>query len=102
MIGLPITLGIFFGLIFLTHMWEYIPAIYHSIKEPNRRVILLVEPSPFRRDESYVIGPYNPARAIWIGRTLAGRNPYTEVRFVPACCKIMRGNRVLYDGKTRE
>jgi hypothetical protein len=100
MIGLPITLALLFGTIFLIHMWIYIPAIYHAIRKPGLKFVLIVEPSPFRLNESYVVGPYNPAKAIWISRRIASRNPYTEIRVGSAACIVVRGTRILYDGRT--
>jgi len=100
MIGLPIALAILFGLFFFIHIWDYAPAIYHTIKEPEQKFILLVEPSPFRLKESYVIGPYNPVKAIWISRRITSRNPYTEIRVGSAASIVMRGEQILYDGRT--
>jgi len=100
MIGIPVALAVLFGIIFIIHMWDYIPAIYYTIIKPELKFVLIVEPSPFRRNESYVIGQYNQAKAIWIGRSIVRRNPYTEIRIASATCVVARGTRILYDGKT--
>ena len=44
--------------------------------------IVVVEPSPFRRDETYVLGPYGKIGAWWHAWLAVQANPYGEARAV--------------------
>lgn len=58
--------------------------------------ILIIEPSPFRRAETHVRGPYGRLRAWWEAHRLVRRHPFGEIRVVPATCTVMQGDRVLW------
>lgn len=68
----------------------------------SKKRILVVEPSPFRRNETYVIGPFGRVKAYFKAWMIVNRNPFSEVRVMPAECKVLSGDRILYDGKTGE
>jgi len=59
----------------------------------NVHWIVLVEPSIFRRDESYVLGPFSRLRARWEGIKIVWCNPHAEARIVPAECVVVAGDR---------
>ena len=61
--------------------------------------ILVVEPSPFRRDETYVLGPYGRMRAWWTARMEVRKHPFAEVRVVSASSTVLIGDRILWDGE---
>lgn len=61
--------------------------------------ILVIEPSPFRREETYVRGPYGRLRAWWTARMEVQRHPFAEVRVLPAASTVLIGERILWDGK---
>jgi hypothetical protein len=63
----------------------------------NKRIIV-VEPSPFRRDETYVIGPFGRIRAWFKAHWINGCNPWGMVWVVPDDTRIELGNRVLWAG----
>ena len=100
MIGFPIALGVFLLICFAGPLSECVVAIYHTFRYPKRKVVIIIEPSPFRRNESYVIGPFRPIRALLIGHIIASRNPYTEITFASANCQVWQGTKLVYDGKT--
>lgn len=66
-----------------------------------KRKILVVEPSVFRRDETYVLGPFHSWTAWLRAHWLVGRYPYGEIRVVDACCVVTLGETVLWDGRER-
>ena len=61
--------------------------------------IVIVEPSMFRRDETYVCGPYGRLRAWWVAHWECWRHPYALVQIVSATSTITMGERVLWDPK---
>jgi len=101
-IGLPIALGVFFLICFAGPLSECVVATYHTFRHPKRKVVAIVDPSPFRRNESYVIGPFSPIRALLIGHIIASRNPYTKITFASANCQVWQGTKLVYDGETRQ
>lgn len=67
---------------------------------PIRRTeILVIEPSPFRRDETYVKGPYSPFRAWWEANLVCLRHPYAQVNVVSSKCTITMGDCTLWPPK---
>lgn len=68
----------------------------------SKKKILIVEPSPFRRDETYILGPYGRFKAWWIAHSICTRHPYAEVRVETATCTVLRGDEILYSGKRRD
>lgn len=67
-------------------------------RSPSKARILVVEPSPFRRSETRVEGPYGRLRAwlraLWVVRC----HPFGEVQVVDARCRVLLGPEVLWDG----
>jgi hypothetical protein len=58
--------------------------------------ILVVEPSMFRRAETYVLGPY-PAWLAWLKAHLeVRRHPFGEVSVVSDQATVTLGDRVLW------
>ena len=65
----------------------------------TKRKILVVEPSLFRRDETYVLGPF-PAWLAWLkAHWLVRRYPWGEIRVEGAGCVVTLGETVLWDGR---
>ena len=58
--------------------------------------IVIVEPSMFRRAETYVLGPFGRLRAWWVAHIEASQHPYSEIRVVPATATVELGDRVLW------
>ena len=58
--------------------------------------ILIVEPSLFRREDTYILGPYGRIRAFFVALRTVIRYPESEVRVVSAKATVMIGDQVLY------
>jgi len=58
--------------------------------------ILIVEPSPFRRAETSILGPYRKRKAFRVARGYCRRHPYGEARVMPADVTVMRGEKQLW------
>jgi hypothetical protein len=58
--------------------------------------IVIVEPSPFRTDETAVIGPMGRRKGIRTARKYLRANPYGEARVVPYTCKVTVDGAVLW------
>ena len=56
---------------------------------------VVVEPSPFRRDETFVVGPLGRRAALRRARREVRRNPYGEAIVLPAGARIALGDREL-------
>jgi hypothetical protein len=65
---------------------------------PSEGRILVVEPSPFRRAETRVMGPYGRVWAWLMAHWVVRRHPYGEVQVVDARCRGELGSDVLWDG----
>lgn len=73
------------------------------MKGPKRAWIVIAEPSPFRRAETHVLGPFKwwfrAAFAAWYYVQI---HPFAECRVVAAACKVLRGRgpdeETLWDG----
>lgn len=61
--------------------------------------ILVIEPSPFRKAETYVKGPYGPWRAWVEANIVCWLQPYAQVEIVSATCTITVGERTLWPPK---
>lgn len=58
--------------------------------------IVVVEPSPFRRAETYVLGPFPFGKAKRVARRECNKHPFSEVFVTPKTSTINLGNTVLW------
>lgn len=64
---------------------------------PDGPVIVVIEPSIFRRGETYVIGPFPTFGKGWMDAQRAvRRNPHAEARVLPASTTVLLGRRQLW------
>jgi len=67
----------------------------------NKRIVI-VEPSPFRTDETYVLGPYGKVKAFFVAEWECLNNPYSRVLVYPENTKVSLGERVLWLKENKE
>lgn len=60
------------------------------------RYILVVEPSIFRRDETYVIGPFSGFWGYVMAKLIVWNHPHSEVRVLPDNSIVYLGDRILW------
>lgn len=58
--------------------------------------IIVVEPSPFRRDETYVIGPYRRRKALRVARAEMVKHPFGHAHVLPADAAVEQGEKQLW------
>ena len=58
--------------------------------------IVVVEPSPFRRNETYVLGPYSMTRALFAALWATSRHPYSAVWVTSARSHVLLGDKLLW------
>lgn len=64
---------------------------------PDGPVIVVIEPTIFRRGETYVVGPFPTFGNGWMEAQWAVmRNPYAEARIFPASATVIIGSRQLW------
>ena len=68
----------------------------------TKKRIVIVEPSEFRRAETYVLGPFSRLRAWWVAHKEVDKHPFGEARVVSADAIVMRGDEVLWNGPVWE
>ena len=58
--------------------------------------IVAIEPSPFRRHDSYVLGPYPRWMALMAARGAVSRHPFGAASVVPESAIVTRGDSILW------
>jgi hypothetical protein len=58
--------------------------------------IVVLEPSPFRRDETFVMGPYPWWKAVLVAWWETQKNPFSQAMVVNAAASIFHGEKVLW------
>lgn len=73
-------------------------ALWHTLRgrDNGTRWIIIAEPSPFRRDETVVVGPLGRWAALRHARRYVRRCPFGQARVVPETCEVSQGNVKLW------
>lgn len=61
--------------------------------------VVVVEPSPFRQRETYLIGPLPRRQAMRAARRACRQHPFSEVLVVDAKHKVARGDVLIWAGQ---
>ena len=69
---------------------------FQEPKGSGKYVILVVEPSVFRRDETYVIGPMSRFWGYVKAKLIVWNHPYSLVRILPEHSTVYLGEEILW------
>jgi hypothetical protein len=90
------------ALVVIAHL-HHIPVVIRWLRNRNHLQIVCVEPSPFRRGESYVLGPFNIYRAWRVANREVAVHPFAEALVVRADNQLVaQGSRILWDTRHAE
>jgi hypothetical protein len=79
-------------------MLTWFKRLFGLDKPENPTHVVVIEPSPFRVDETYILGPYTFAKAKRVARRELEHNPYGLAQVWSRHGTIMRGNQVVRQG----
>jgi hypothetical protein len=79
-------------------LWQLLRALWHTLcgRSNTTRWIIIAEPSPFRRDETVVVGPLPRWKALRHARRYVSRCPFGQARVVPESCEVSQGESKLW------